>query len=381
MDAPLLVTGGTGALGPALILELLAAHGAPIVVLVGHGPRGERGSRRLVSALSDALAGSPGRRWLDRVVIVRGDVTSSQLGLRSADAELARTSRVIVHAAADTRLGAAATDLHHTNVTGTRHVMNFARECRRLEQLLFVSTTCVAGARTGSIGERLERSRPPFVNAYEWSKWSAEQLLARAEVPTRIARLSTCLGDGTTGRVHRFGAIHQALKWTMHGLMPLLPAADGSRFDVIATDVAARWMARALTAPVNRFEVCHVAAGVHAAPVCELLDCAVTSFRELSRAWKDHQIEPPAVVDAPTFARFERMVTHSRDRLFRHVLASASAFLPMLLHPKLFETHEAERVWGGTLPLSDWRTTLHRVLAFAAATGWRLPAERTRAHV
>ena len=381
MDAPLLVTGGTGALGPELIVELLTAQDGPIVVLVCHGPRGERGSRRLVSALTDALAGSPTQRWLDRLVIVRGDVRHPQLGLRSVDAELARTSRVIVHAAADTRLGATACDLHHTNVTGTRHVMNFARECRRLEQLLFVSTTCVAGSRTGSIAERLEPSPPPFVNAYEWSKWSAEQLLARAEVPTRIVRLSTCLGDSKTGRVHRFGAIHQALEWTMQGLMPLLPAADGSRFDVIATDVAARWMARALREPVDRFEVCHVAAGVHAVDVCELLQCAVTSFRELSRAWKDHQIEAPAVVDAPTFARFERAVTHSGDRLFRHVLASASAFLPMLLHPKLFETHEAERVWGGALPLSDWRTTLHRVLAFAAANGWRLRAERTHAHV
>jgi nucleoside-diphosphate-sugar epimerase len=381
MDAPLLVTGGTGALGPALIAELLAIQDAPIIVLVRPGPRGERGSRRLVSALNDVLPPtSARRRSLDRLQIFAGDITEPQLGLRPADAELARTSKFIVHAAADTRFGLAASELHHTNVTGTRNVVSFARQCARLEQLLFVSTTCVAGTRTGSIAERLEPT-PAFVNAYESSKWCAEQLLARLELPTRIVRLSTCLGDAATGTVHRFGAIHHVMKWMMQALLPMLPAAEGSRFDVIATDVAARWIARALTRSPNGVEVCHVAAGVHAVPVRDLLDCTVTSLRELIPAWKNHQIEPPAVVDAATFARFERTVTQSGDRLFRQVLASASAFLPALLYPKVFETQQSERVWGGPLPLSDWRTTLHRVLAFGAAGGWRPRPASEYAHV
>jgi hypothetical protein len=171
------------------------------------------------------------------------------------------------------------------------------------------------------------------------------------------------------------------MKWMTQGLLPMLPAAEGSRFDVIATDVAARWIARALTRSLNGVEVCHVAAGAHAVPVRDLLDCTVTSLRELIPAWKNHQIEPPALVDAATFARFERTVTQSGDRLFRQVLASASAFLPALLYPKVFETEESERVWGGPLPLSDWRTTLHRVLAFGAAGGWRPRPASEYAHV
>ena len=203
-----------------------------------------------------------------------------------------------------------------------------------------MSTTCVAGTRTGSIGERLEPP-PAFVNAYESSKWCAEQLLARSELPTRIVRLSTCLGDAATGSVHRFGAIHHVMKWMTQGLLPMLPAAEGSRFDVIATDVAARWIARALTRSLNGVEVCHVAAGAHAVPVRDLLDCTVTSLRELIPAWKNHQIEPPALVDAATFARFERTVTQSGDRLFRQVLASASAFLPRRLYPRFSKRRRA----------------------------------------
>lgn len=366
MDAPLLVTGGTGALGPALIGELLAIHDAQVIVLVRRGPRGERSSRCMLSALTRAR-----QRGLDRLRLVAGDITEPQLGLCRADAVLVSNSRFIVHAAADTRFGLAASDLHHTNVTGTRNVVSFARQCSRLEQLLFVSTTCVAGQRSGSIAERLESAPPSFVNAYESSKWRAEQLLARSKLPTRIVRLSTCLGDGATGSVHRFGAIHQVMKWMTKGLMPMLPAAKGSRLDVITTDAAARWIARALTRSLNGVDVCQVAAGVQAVAVPELLDCAVASLRELMPAWKNHQIEAPVVVDAATFARFERTVMQSGDRLFQQVLASASAFLPALLYPKVFETQQSERVWGGPLPLSDWRTTLHRVLAFGIAGGWR----------
>ena len=111
-----------------MIAELLAIHDAPIIVLVRPGPRGERGSRRLVSALNDVLPPtSARRRSLDRLQILAGDITEPQLGLRPADAELARTSKFIVHAAADTRFGLAASELHHTNVIGTRNVVSFAR--------------------------------------------------------------------------------------------------------------------------------------------------------------------------------------------------------------------------------------------------------------
>ena len=381
MDAPLLVTGGTGALGPALIAELLEIHDAPVIVLVRPGPRGERGSRRLVSALDDVVPATvAGRRSLNRLKIVPGDITESQLGLSPEHAELGRTSRFIVHAAADTRFGSAASDFHHTNVIGTQNVVSFAQQCSQLEQLLLVSTTCVAGTRTGPIAERLELP-PAFINAYESSKWCAEQLLARSELPGRIVRLSTCLGDAATGRVHRLGAIHHLMKWMMRGLLPMLPATDASCFDVIATDVAARWIARALTRSPSGVEVCHVAAGIHAVSVRHLLDCAVASLRELIPAWRHHQIEPPAIVDAATFARFERTVAQSGDPLFRHVLASASAFFPALLYPKVFETQESERVWGGPLPLSDCTTTLDRVLAFGAAGAWRSHRTMASTHV
>jgi nucleoside-diphosphate-sugar epimerase len=214
------------------------------------------------------------------------------------------------------------------NVGGTRHAVDFAGRCRSLRELLLVSTVCVAGARTGSMPERLENVAPPFVNAYEQTKWEAEQVAAAASLPVRIARLSVCMGGQDTGYVHRFGAIHHALHWLMLGLIPMMPGAPGSRIDVIANDVAARWIAHAVLQDVNGLDVCHVAAGRGAPTLDDLLNVAVERLR---RHAGGRPVDKPLIVDRHTFELFGDTVQLSGDVLFtRHAVgggvpATASA--------------------------------------------------------
>jgi nucleoside-diphosphate-sugar epimerase len=195
----------------------------------------------------------------------------------------------------------------------------------------------------------------------------------------RIARLSTCLGGERTGYAHRFGAIHQSIRWLVRGFVPMLPAAEGSHVDLIATDVAARWIARAAARRVDGLEVCHVAAGDRAIPIRELVHAAVAHLRHRVPGWKSGQIEAPVIVDAATFDLFERSIRHSGDALFGRVLEAARFFFPALLYPKVYETVRAEQLWGGPLPLSDWRATLGKVIDFGCARDWRAP-RRVREH-
>jgi thioester reductase-like protein len=117
------------------------------------------------------------------------------------------------------------------------------------------SAPLVAEARTGAIAERVEDEPGEFVNLYERTKWEAERLTVPAGLPVRIARLSPCIGSERTGYVHRFEAILQSIDWLARGLAPMLPAVDGSRLDLITTDVAARWIARGtLRAAVGRHD-------------------------------------------------------------------------------------------------------------------------------
>jgi nucleoside-diphosphate-sugar epimerase len=382
MARAILLTGASGALGPHLLYELLRSGDVErvFVLLRRSGHPLEHRVNQLRQAVR-ILAGAEGdcfASW-DRIVPVAVDIRETDLAIGGdASTDTLRTVDTIIHAAANTNFTAPTTDLFDVNVAGTRNLLAFARRCPRLQQFMFVSTACVAGTRTGVISECLDDAPPAFVNEYERTKWQAEQLVATADVPARIARLSTCLGDHQTGYVHRFGAIHHCLRWLMLGLVPMMPGAPTSPVDVIASDVASRWIARVLNRDCQALEVCHLAAGERALSVADLLEYAVEHLQETLPAWNRRQIEPPMIVDRDTFERFHRSAIQTGDMLFARVLSSASSFLPALLYPKTYETTRAEAIWGGPLPLSDCRSTLAHVIDFGNAHDWKSDERRSR---
>ncbi len=385
MGRTILLTGATGALGPHLLAELLRCdENDQVFALLRPGAAWTSRVEHLHTAIGDVTAdASSPSRFFDRLHVVAADVCRDDLGLAGGNrAWLSAKVDVVIHAAANTRFAAPLSDLRTVNVDGTHRVVEFARRCSHLQQLLFVSTACVAGTTTGTIPERLEGVSPEFVNPYEQTKWEAERLTAAAGLPTRIARLSTCIGGERTGYVHRFGAIHQSMRWLVRGLVPMLPAADGSRVDLIATDVAAQWIARAATRRIEGLEVCHVAAGDRAIPIQDLVAAAISHLRDTVAGWKKGQLEAPVIVDAATFELFERCIRQSGDAVFGRVLQAAGSFFPALLYPKVYQTTRAEQVWGGPLPLSDWRATLGKVIDFGCACDWRCRRHvREYAHV
>src|SRR5207249_10968609 len=74
--------------------------------------------------------------------------------------------------------------------------------------------------------------------------------------------------------------------------------------------------------------------------------------------------DAPRIVDAATFARLRRSADPRRAPALGHLIESIDSFLPGLLYPRIFDTTQAEKLWGGPLPLSDWRETLARVIRF-----------------
>lgn len=327
----LLITGGTGTLGAALLERLEAGARVEKILVLSRQP-----------ALPEGRAAGRGK-----VAYVRGDVTEPDLALAPATAEeLAARVTGIVHAAADTRFSAPLDEAMLANVEGTRNVLAFAARCRRLDRFLHLSTAYVAGRRTGRIFEPELEHAAGFVNFYEQSKYAAERIVrARmAVLPIIVLRLSTILGDSRTGRVSRLAAIHHALRFFYRSLAPMLPGDAASRVDLIALDYAADAVAHftgeGFPGPGRTF---HIVAGDEAMPLAALLDATYEAFVRHRPAWRRRAIEMPAIVDLATFELFVRSVDEVGDATLRQSVNLIRHFAPEMAFPKVFDDSGSSR--------------------------------------
>lgn len=315
------VTGATGTIGRPLIGRLAATPSVAGVVALTH-----------VAAFG---AGDPSVR------VVTGDITKDErLGLTPADAEAVSSSvTAIVHAAANTRFDASLPEARAANLDGTRNVLAFARRCPHLDRLIALSTTHVAGRRTGIILEDDLEHDAGFVNNYEATKYEAERELRAAmrDLPIAVARISTVTGDSGSGAIAKKGAIHQAVRFMYASLAPMVPGCEDSPVDFIALDHAVRAIAWLATGGFAAGATWHLCAGVDTVPFGELLDLTMRTFREHRPAWRKRAIARPALVDLATFELFCRSVDQVGDSTLRAATAVIARFAPQLVHAKCFD--------------------------------------------
>jgi nucleoside-diphosphate-sugar epimerase len=267
-------------------------------------------------------------------------------------------------------------------------MLQWAGRCPRLRQFILVSSTYVAGSNTGLIRESVPPLQPDFVTHYQRTKWEAEQLALSSGLPIALARISLIMGSHATGFIHRTGAMHSLIRWFARGLVPMLPGLPTSTADLIATETAARCLAKAARAsavcqvlsarslpssPIHHSSfithhspsIWHIAAGAHAPSLAELVDFVFEQF-SAQPAWRRKGIAKPPIVDQMEFDRFVQSAGACAHPALGEALKSINSFMPDLLYPKTYDTTRAQAMWGGPLPLPDWRATLQKVIHFIA---------------
>ena len=256
----------------------------------------------------------------------------------------------ILHAAAETRFSAPLGAARRVNVDGLANIVALASRCPKLDRFGCLSTIYVAGKRTGQISENQLEHTAGFVNAYEQSKFEAEQFLHRqaAHLPVTIYRLSTIFGDSRTGAIVKAGAIHQALRFFYHSFVPMIPGTAKSLVDLISSDYAIAAVSRLFCDKFEPGRTFHVCAANDAMPLGELLNAARECFLRNRPEWRKRAIEMPALVELWTFELFVRSIEEIGSPALQQSVDATKYFAPQLAYPKTFDDAECARTLAGS---------------------------------
>ncbi|MDF2265148.1 SDR family oxidoreductase [Streptomyces coacervatus] len=249
------VTGATGFLAAALVLELAATTDAEILCLVRPGRT--RPEHRLHQALTEAATAFDHPPPLLQTALrharpIPADLTVDGCGTdpvrlrRAGRLEFWHSAALLAHGDPYRRR------IFATNTAGTRRLLELAR---RADADVFnhISTAYVAGRATGLVPETPVHEPSPR-NHYEASKIAAERAVLRADAfPTRILRPSVVIGHSRTHAcpIHYTGAygIQQRIaahaRLRAHGpsrrLGPIrLRAAENVPFNLVPVDHVVR---------------------------------------------------------------------------------------------------------------------------------------------
>jgi thioester reductase-like protein len=202
-----IVTGATGLVGGALILELLDNTPDQVVALVRPG-KTENAHDRLIGSLREAVAAycrDPASVAFERVRGVAGDLTKPACGI---DASMGLRADMMWHSAASLRYEDRYQDqIMETNVAGTRNAIELSRMAG-VKVFNSISTAYVSGRREGQLLE-VPQDDSAVQNHYERSKVAAEAMVQACDAfQVRVFRPSIVVGHSQTLAVTTFSGLY-----------------------------------------------------------------------------------------------------------------------------------------------------------------------------
>ena len=161
-----------------------------------------------------------------RIRLVEGDLTTPGLGLKPGDVDAGEVAEIF-HLAAVYDLMVRREVGLAVNLEGTRHVLDLAAACGRLERFQYVSTCYVSGRHPGLFLESDLEKGQGFHNFYEETKHLAEvEVRARMAkgLPGTIYRPAITVGDSRTGVTQKFDGPYYVFQWILRqGSVAIMP--------------------------------------------------------------------------------------------------------------------------------------------------------------
>lgn len=337
------LTGGTGAVGSAIVPLLLAEPDTEVRLLLRAESDAALAQRleRLVDFWG--WADSPDKRI--RLKAVRGDAASPDFGLDDGQyGELVAECSHLIHCAGTVRMNLSIEDARRSAVGSAQETVHFARRLAaagRLRKFEYVSTVGVAGKRPGALPEIWMDEPRDFHNTYEQAKAEAEEIVRSAIVneglPVTMHRPSMVIGDSRDGRIIHFQIFYFICEFLSgRKTLGLYPDFGEVRLDVIPVD----WVAEAIVAasrdPQTAGRIFHLCSGPELAPRLEDLKANVRT------AFKAHGLSVPPGIRLPRrwFAALARLAARLAPASQRKALATLPIYLDYLADRQGFDNTE-----------------------------------------
>jgi len=197
-----LVTGATGLVGGAIVLELLQRRPEGVVNCLVRGESRRAANERLRASLREAATlydlDLPGGALEERCVALPGDITQPGCGV---DVSEISDVEEMWHCAASLKFSEAdREEIESHNVGGTTNALALAKRLG-VERYNHVSTAYVVGTQTGRVAEQPVSAEREPNNVYEETKGRTERMVESAGIDVvRILRPSIVVAHQRTSR-------------------------------------------------------------------------------------------------------------------------------------------------------------------------------------
>lgn len=363
MSTAIVITGGAGLYGSALIEQYLKRESDTRIIALVRGKNREAAKDRLFAHIRHSPTFSPElyTELSRRVIAITGDFTQKDLGVSPAvlsDLQLSTTD--IIHSGATVDFGLPLSEARVINVDGTYNMLEFALQCPKLRAFLHISTGHVAGKRAGTIMEHEIGTEQGFFNSYEQTKAESELLVHSFmdRIPVTIHRLTTIIGDYVTGYIRQFGFFHNSIRLLAQGIIPFLAGDKNGHLDLIPTEYpvqAVYHLHRNNFKPGNTYHIC--CGPEKSFTLEEFLNETVEYFK---KKHNKASIATPAIL-APD--EFEKRIVASKNTRISAIMGALGTFIGHLTLPKVFDqTHTQRDMAGSTLEAPHIRSYYFKVL-------------------
>jgi thioester reductase-like protein len=273
-----LITGGTGFVGKAVIARLVDQPRYGKIYLLVRGKRGQTADERVAEIVRRMFPRGRQDVLQEKIRAVPGDLTEPGCGLSDELIDgLKNEIHQILHVGASTEFGAPLEEARLNNLEGTRHVLDVAMKMKArgvLERFDYVSTAYVCGRKPGLLNEDSLVRGQDFSNTYEQSKYEAEILVKEyaSRLPTAIYRPSIIVGDSNSGYTPHFKVLYWPLLLLSKNLLPFFACNQRAYLDVVPVDFVADGIVALMQRASSVGETFHLTAGLgNEIRICDLL--------------------------------------------------------------------------------------------------------------